>query len=211
MIGQSCFKIKDGETYHIRTSDAVKLSTVIVTGEFKDQQLWNIHDDEVEEESQDPLDLFGTESTITAAVPLNNDNNPTNFLPDRFVNQFEVDAIIKDFVDDWIVASDAAEANINNHTSKDWAIVATNGTQVIIQGKKAHGNMSTQKLELEAVVKDLEFLRAHSKKGLMLGDSGFLCSSSQYNYDVTVFPDLWSLFQEKKGETRIVHVNVTQK
>uniref|UniRef100_A0A0N5CC56 Reverse transcriptase domain-containing protein n=1 Tax=Strongyloides papillosus TaxID=174720 RepID=A0A0N5CC56_STREA len=198
-IGKSYFKIKDEETYHIRASDAVKLSTVTVTGEFKDQQLWNIHDDEVEKEPQDLLELSDAESATTAAAPLNDDNDPTNYLPDRY------------FVDDWIVALDAAEANIKNHTIKGWAIVATNGTQIIIQGKKVHGNTSTQKLELKAVVKGLEFLRANAKKGLLLSDSGFVCSSSQCNYDVTAFPDLWSSFQEKRGDTRIVHVSAHSK
>uniref|UniRef100_A0A0N5B430 RNase H domain-containing protein n=1 Tax=Strongyloides papillosus TaxID=174720 RepID=A0A0N5B430_STREA len=143
--------------------------------------------------------------------PLNDDNDPINYLPDRCVNQSEVDRITKDFVDDWIVASDAAEANINNHTSKGWGIVATNGTQVKIQSKKVHGNTSTQKLELEAAVKGLEFLRANLKKGLLLSDNGFVCSSSQCNYVVTAFPNLWSSFQEKRGETRIIHVSAHSK
>uniref|UniRef100_A0A0K0FNZ0 DUF4087 domain-containing protein n=1 Tax=Strongyloides venezuelensis TaxID=75913 RepID=A0A0K0FNZ0_STRVS len=133
---------------------------------------------------------YKIESTTTATAPLNDDNDPTNYLPDRCVNQFEVDAITKDSVDDWIVASDVAEANISNYTSKGWTIVATNGTQTINRDKKVH---------------DLEFLCARSKKGLLLSDSGYVCSSSQYNYDVTAFSHLWSSFQEKRRETRIVH------
>uniref|UniRef100_A0A0K0FD14 Tudor domain-containing protein n=1 Tax=Strongyloides venezuelensis TaxID=75913 RepID=A0A0K0FD14_STRVS len=76
--------------------------------EFKKQQLWNIHGDEVEKKPQDSHESSDSESTTTAAAPLNDDNDPTNYLPDRCVNQSEVDAITKDFVDDWIEALDCS-------------------------------------------------------------------------------------------------------
>uniref|UniRef100_A0A0K0FRW3 Integrase_H2C2 domain-containing protein n=1 Tax=Strongyloides venezuelensis TaxID=75913 RepID=A0A0K0FRW3_STRVS len=63
-----------------------KASDISAALHDRNQQLWNIHNDEVVKEPQDPLESSDAESTITAAAPLNDDNESINYLPDRCVN-----------------------------------------------------------------------------------------------------------------------------
>uniref|UniRef100_A0AAF5D306 RNase H type-1 domain-containing protein n=1 Tax=Strongyloides stercoralis TaxID=6248 RepID=A0AAF5D306_STRER len=86
-------------------------------------------------------------------------------------------------------------------------MIAIHKEQTIIQGRKCHGNSSTQRLELEAALMAVNFLSSRTNKGLLLSDSGFICSSAQLDFKVTAFPNLWTEFQKKRGDTCIVHVS----